>query len=402
MVHKVKIRYQSDKQCPVCLSLETEVFFEAQQIPMRPDLLWKEREDAQSVPKGDFQLAFCERCGHIFNMAYNPDLVKYNRWYENSLHFSSRYQGYTRLMADRLMESYDLNRRDIVEIGGDSVNFLDLLCELGDNRGIGFDPGYPDDPGISAGRQRVTFVQGISSEQYTRYQADLICCRQILEQIFKPSDFVNMLRRAIGDKRETVGFFEVPNGLSVLRADSIWRTRYERYSYFSPTSLTFLFTNNGFQVIDHREEQEGSILTVDIRPCYETSSEGQLPEGPVLDALKQDVAEFNQFAANKINFWQDKLKEFKAAGKKVILWGAGVKGVNFLNMLKLGDEIQHVVDSDWRKRDLYVAGTGHRIVSPGLLRSLHPDTIIIVNPRYETDIRQHVSAMDMTAEVLIA
>ncbi len=402
MVHKVKIRSQSDSQCPVCLSLETEVFFEALQVPMRPDLLWQEREDALSAPKGDIQLAFCEVCGHVFNMAYNPDLVKYNQWYENSLHFSSRFQGYTRSVADRLMESYDLNRKDIVEIGFGQGNFLELLCELGDNRGIGFDPGYPDDPSMAAGRQRVTFVQGIPAEQYTRYQADLICCRKMLEQIFKPREFVSMLRRSIGDKRETLGFFEVPNGLSMLRSSSIWQARYGRYSYFSSSSLIFLFSNSGFEVLDQREELDGNILTIDIRPRDDTSSEARQPEGGTLAALKQDVTTFNKLFEEKTTFWRSKLVESKSAGKKIVLWGAGVKGINFLNMFKLGDEIQHVVDNDWRKRDLYVAGTGHRIVSPGLLRGLHPDIVIIVNPRYESEIRQQISAMDMNPEVLIA
>lgn len=402
MVHKIKIRSQSDRQCPVCESHQTETFFEALQLPVHVNVLWTEREDAQSVPKGDIKLAFCEQCGHVFNMAFNPDLVKYNEWYENSLHFSSRFQSYARSIADRLIESYDVTRKDIIEIGSGHGDFLELLCELGENRGIGFDPGYPDDPSNTSQRQHVTFVQDIYSEQYARYQADLICCRQTLEHIFKPREFVNMLRRAIGDRRETIGFFEVPNVLFMLRGLSIWDAIYEHYSYFSPTSLTYLFANNGFNVLDQRDAFEGQYLTADVQPSYESSEEIKLPVSANLEALASDVVNFKQNYEEKTAFWQAKLAEIKSDGKKAVIWGAGSKGITFLNALKVGDEIGQVVDINPRKRDMFTAGSGHRIVSPGVLRSVKPDAIIVMNPIYESEIRQQVGAMDLSPEYLFA
>lgn len=402
MVHKVKIRAQGDKQCPVCGSRKTEIFFEALQLPVHVNVLWPEREDAQSVPKGDIKLAFCEQCGHIFNSAYNPDLIKYNDWYESSLHISSRYQSYSRPIADRLIESYAINNKDIINIGEGRVDFLELLCELGENRGIGFDPGYPDDPGNASTRQYVTFVQESNPDQYSRHLADLITCRKTLECIFKPREFVNMLRRAIGDRRETIGFIEVPSVLPILENIEIWEMNYEQYSYFSPSSLKYLFANHGFTILDQRDADGGKYLTIDVSPSIGTSEETFLSDQAELKALITEVHNFQKKVEEKIAFWRAKLEEIKSTGKSAALWNVDPKGTVFLNVLKAGDEIHQVIDIDPAKQDMFIAGSGHRVVLPTMLRNIRPDVIILMNSPYESDFRQLVSAMDLAPEYLLS
>lgn len=400
MVHKVKIRTQSDRNCPVCENSRVEIFYEVNQMPVHPGLLWPDREDALSVPKGDLRMAFCPVCGHIFNAAYNPDLIRYNDWYENSLHFSSRFQSYARANADRLIERYDLRKKDLIELGSGRSDFLELLCELGENRGIGFDPGYTDDPGIAPARQRVTFVQNITSDQYTRYQADLICCRGLLERLSRPREFVGALRRDIGDRRETIGFIEASNCIHWLENCLVWDLAYEDFSCFTPVSMDYLFTNNGFDIIERGSARDGEILTLEVRPRVEERPGVVEPDPGSLETLRSSVLAFKAHSEEISRYWKTRLEEWKASEKKAVLWGTGPRQNTFLNALKIEDTFLHVVDLDPRNRGLHVAGSGHRVVSPAALRSLRPDAVIIMDEEYESEVRQLIAAMDLAPEFL--
>lgn len=401
MVHKVKIKTQSEKQCPVCENNQIRIFYEVLQIPVEVNLLWPEREDALSVPKGDIRLAFCQECGHIFNTTFNTDLVKYNDWYENSLHFSSRFQSYSRPVVDRLIQRYDLKKKDVIDIGSGKTEFLELVCELGENRGIGIYPGYLDNLNQSMTQQRVMFLQNISTDQLARYQADLISCRGILERIYRPREFVGAMRRDIGDKRDAIGFIEVPNGLKRLRNRAIWEVNYQDYSYFTPRSLVTLLSNSGFDIIEQGIAKEGLLLTADIRPCVGTRGEVHKQVVDDMSAIQQEIDAFHQYFVDQTQYWKTKLEEWTAAGKKVVLWGVGQREMNFINTLKIDESILHVVDVDLHNRGLHLPGSGHRVISPAALRNLHPDIIMLVGALFESDIHQLVNAMDLNPEFVV-
>ncbi|GAF94206.1 unnamed protein product, partial [marine sediment metagenome] len=80
-------------------------------------------------------------------------------------------------MASRLIKRYNLYEKDIIEIGCGKGDFLLLLCELGNNRGFGFDPSYENERSNSEVAGQITFIRDFYSERYASYQADLIYCR---------------------------------------------------------------------------------------------------------------------------------------------------------------------------------------------------------------------------------
>lgn len=398
VIHRVIVKPTLQSQCPICKNSNVEAFFEISHVPVHCNLMWPKRDDALSAPRGEIKLGFCHQCGHIFNMTFSSDLMHYSKWYENSLHFSSRFQTYARTMAERLIDRYDLHNKEIIEIGSGKGEFLELLCELGNNRGIGFDPGYVETGDIPA-TQRVIFIQDYYSEQYARYQADLICCRQTLEHLYRPAEFAMMLRRSIGD-RKTIAFFEVPNVLFMLRALSVWDVIYEHYSYFSSGSLAYLFTTNGFRVLSVEDSYEGQYLIMEVEPGSENLS-SRVPEPHELSQLYQDVQAFQKHFQNKVTYWQQHLGHLKAEGRRIVIWGAGSKGVTFLNALGIKGEIEYVVDINPRKTGMYIAGSGQRIVDPSFLKMYRPDAILIMNPIYESEIREQARALDLEAEYLL-
>ena len=129
-----------------------------------------------------FELALCSECGLITNVAFDARLTDYSTDYESTQQFSPTFRSFNHELARNLIDRYDVRGKTIIEIGCGQGEFLSLLCELGDNRRIGFDPAY-------AGRtsrgdsERLTFVQDFYSEKYAAYCADLYCCKMMLEHI---------------------------------------------------------------------------------------------------------------------------------------------------------------------------------------------------------------------------
>ncbi len=383
--------------CPVCRGADSVHLVEMKQVPAHCNLLWPTREGATAAPRGDIRLAFCPDCGHVFNETFDPALMEYTQDYENSLHFSPRFQQYATALAAGLVERHDLHDKDIVGVGAGRGDFLQMLCEMGGNRGVGFDPSYDGKDNES---ESVAFVQDFYSEKYTHYKADFISCRHVLEHIETPVEFVEIVRRAVNGRHETVVFFEVPNVLFTLRDLGIWDIIYEHCSYYSPHSLSRLFRQNGFRILNVQSAFNGQFLTIE---AVLQNGEPDLwtADGADKQQMGQDAATFAQDYREKAAGWQQRLAKMADAGQHAVVWGAGSKGVTFMNILKT-PAIEYVVDINPRKKGMHVAGTGQEIVPPDFLKEYQPDAVIIMNANYKDEIAQTLRDLDVNAEILLA
>ena len=383
-------------RCPVCYTTDITMFVEILQVPVHCNVLWSTKNEAIRAPKGDMQLGFCENCGHIFNLAFNPQLMEYTQAYENSLHFSPRFQSYVLSLARHLIERYSLHDKDIIEIGCGKGEFLTLLCKLGDNRGVGFDPSYVPEQNDT---QQLIFVQDFYSERYAHHKADLICCRHVLEHIQYPRDFMNNVHRAIEHRQETGLFFEVPNVMYTLRDLGIWDLIYEHCSYFSASSLSHLFTICDFNVCDLAEAYEGQFLGINALSVKNIAgATGDFKTHP--DDMTSFVTTFADKYQSKVKEWRRNLNQITEAKQRALVWGGGSKGVTFLNTLRTQDKIAYVVDINPRKQGMYVAGTGQKIIPPEFLQAYQPDIVIVMNPIYKDEIRQFTERLGLTPEFM--
>jgi len=370
--------------CPVCHCSNMEIFFTMPDVPVFCNLLWQEQQAARNCPKGDIQLAFCPQCGFITNAAFDPTRLEYTQDYENSLHCSPRFQDYARSLAMRLVKRHDLRDRDIIEIGCGKGDFLFMLCELGHNRGIGFDSSYV--PQSHHTQAQVKFIQDSYSERYADYQADFICCRHVLEHVQNPEDLLKPLRTAIGDRLNTSVFFEVPNALHTFRRLAIWDIIYEHCSYFTPVSLARTFAACGFRADELTEEFDGQFLGLAATPVSQP-----------IDVAKKLLREVEQLANNldafttdfdrKIETWKSELKQMQRQGQRAVVWGTGSKGVTFLNLLGLHELVEYAIDINPRKQGMYVPGTGQQIVPPEFLQNYQPEVVLVMNPIYQSEIQ---------------
>ncbi|MHC4165055.1 MAG: methyltransferase domain-containing protein, partial [Planctomycetota bacterium] len=185
--------------CQACGDAAPTPVFELGGVPANSCLLMASRDEAVSFPTGDILLGFCPACGFVGNLAFDPALTEYSDRYEETQAFSATFSTYNTALARELVERHDLRAKRVVEIGCGKGEFLTLLCTLGDNEGIGFDPAFRPDRDPSPAGARMRFVTENFSEHHGGLDADLYCCKMTLEHIPGVGRFLHMLRKAIGD-----------------------------------------------------------------------------------------------------------------------------------------------------------------------------------------------------------
>lgn len=387
-----------DRLCDNCQSYGMTTFYDVADVPIQSNLLLANQTDALAHPRGNLQLGFCSACGFIANLQYDAAWLEYTSDYEDSQGFSARFQDFIQRLADRLIRRYELRQKDILEIGCGRGDFLALLCERGNNRGIGIDPSYNRERARHDDVSNVRFIKDYFSATYTHLPADFICCRHTLEHLPHTAAFMHMLREAIGDRSEVVVFFEVPDTGRILQECAFWDIYYEHCSYFSPTSLIYLFQACGFEVLDFNKDFDNQYLLIEARPA--AAPNPALPHPDEVHVLAQDIASFQRRYQDHIRHWHQRLQQFRSETKRIAIWGAGSKAVGYLTALRLGDTIDDVVDINPYKQDMYLPGSGHRIVAPAMLQDDPPDVVIVMNPIYRDEIRQHLQQLGIDAQCI--
>ena len=384
---------------PICPDAELLPVIEMKQVPVHCNVLWPSLQEALDAPRGDIRLVYSPACGHIFNMDFDGKLMEYTQEYENSLHFSSRFQEFATALAKGLVERHNLYNKDIVEIGAGKGDFLIMMAEMGNNRGWGFDPSYVPDEAYS--HENVKFVLDFYSEKYTEYEADIITCRHVLEHIEDPEWFIDNVKKAVNGRMDTIVFFEMPNALFTIQQLGIWDIIYEHCSYFTPYSLAYLFRQQGFEVLNVDEVFGKQFVTIEAKLATENSPAAP-DETAVLAQLTEDVRAFADNYQQKVDHWAAVMNKVKQNNQKAVIWGTGSKGVTFLNVLDPDRLIEYAVDINPRKQGKFVGGTGQEIISPDFLRDYQPDVVIIMNANYKDEISNTVKELGVDAEILIA
>jgi len=390
--------HEEKATCKSCASTNLAVFYRLNNVPVNSCLLFDNRQDAQNYPRGEIALGFCGQCGFIGNLRFNSQLARYTEGYEEQQSFSPRFNAFARDLATRLIERHDLRNKTVVEVGCGKGDFLLLLCDLGNNRGIGIDPTYvPGRNNVSA-TERVTFIRDFYSERYAQYTGDMVCCRHTLEHISDTAAFMQTVRTALGDKAGTIVFFELPDVERVLRECAFWDIYYEHCSYFSLGSLARLFRRCGFEVTDLAKEYDGQYLLIEARPA--NGNHGlPLKEEETVEDLSKAVAQFRNSYEETVRHWKRKIEKIRESGQRGVIWGSSSKCVAFLNTIGIRDEIEFVVDINPHRQGKYLPGSGKLIVAPNFLKEYRPDVVIAMNPIYLDEIRSDLNNLGLHPEL---
>jgi hypothetical protein len=147
------------------------------------------------------------------------------------------------------------------------------------------------------------------------------------------------------------------------------------------------------------ETFEGQCLCIEAKP--DNSGEGQ-GVGIKSDAEPQvyDIGHFADLYQAGIESWQHRLKQMDRDGKIAAVWGAGSKGVMFLNMPEARDRIKYALDINPHKHGKYIPGSGQQIMPPAWLKTNKVDAVIVMNPIYAKEIEGILDHLGVQIEVL--
>jgi len=386
--------------CPCCGLGGVRVFYRADAIPVNSTLQLSTAEEAVSLARGEMALGFCGKCGFICNTAFDYDLIEYSSRCEETQGFSPSFSKWQQELASRMVDRYELHDKTIVEIGCGKGEFLTALCEIGDNRGIGFDPAYIPERNTSPASDRIDFIREFYTSKNAPDHGDFIVCKMTLEHIEQVREFTGMVRRSIGDRMDTIVFFQVPDLGRILDEMAFWDIYYEHCSYFGSGSLEGLFRRSGFDVMDIDTDFGGQYLMLQARPAdMHGCRQEYIDDG--LEGLADKVERFRKKAPGLLQSWRGRLREWKGEGRRVVVWGSGSKGVSFLTSLGVDEEIDCVVDINPNRSGHFMAGSGHEIVTPERLRRRPPDTVILMNPLYRAEVQLQLDGLELNdVEVL--
>ncbi|MDQ7026701.1 MAG: class I SAM-dependent methyltransferase [Anaerolineae bacterium] len=387
------------KNCPACTSSDLHAFYTVRDVPIQQNTPKVTRQDAYQTPRGDVVLAWCGQCGFVTNIAFDETLDIYTTDYNNVQGYSPTFQAYVDSIADMLINRYDLHDKHIIEIGHGKGDFLRQLCEQGHNTGTGYDPSHIGE--LTALGGRIRFVQDFYTDKYASDTADCFVARHLIEHVSNLDELVGGMRKAIGDNTDAIVFFETPDVRWILENATFWDIFYEHCSLFSPTSIARLFARHGFDVLRVTSAFEGQYMWLEAKPA--AAEEGSIPDDlnsshEIERLVKQFVANYEQKYAKIKGYIQNAGQETR----KAAIWGAGAKGVTFLNTLKPPlDEIPVVVDINPNKQHRYIPGSGQYIIAPEELPNYQPDPIFIMNPNYKDEIKQTISRLGLDVTTII-
>ena len=301
-------------------------------------------------------------------------------------------------LVDRLIDTYGVRGRAVVDIGCGRGDLLALLCERGGNRGFGFDPSYAGAPAGGDDRKFTISREYFDASHAAALQPSLVCCRHVLEHVEDPVAFLSQLRQMLAAAGNCVLYLEVPNGEHLLTAGGLWDYLYEHVSHFSMRSLHAAFEAAGFEVLRMTADFGGQFLCADVRPSA-VARAAVATNAPAVDFATASAA-----LQSKLTRWRRWANEARARGQPVSLWGAGSKGVMFLNLLDLiaPRPVDWIIDQNPGKHGRFVSGTGQRIDGPAQLADSGVRQIVLMNEIYQHEVRAQLAQQGLQIELLIA
>jgi SAM-dependent methyltransferase len=316
--------------------------------------------------------------------------------YEETQGFSPTFRAFHEKLADDLIQRFDLNDKRILEIGCGKGEFLELLCHDGRNFGVGFDPAFREDRHPDPSNSNLRFVTEFYRDGLDVSEFDFICCKMTLEHIPNVREFLASIVCGLNQGRAQL-FFQVPEMQRILKDTAFWDIYYEHCSYFSVASLTSVFQKVGLVVEEVWTDYDNQYLMISAlwngEPHY-TGSEVQVP-----DELNGLVGRFMKSQEDFRETWKSYFENLKREGKSNVIWGGGSKTVAFVSFLGIEELVDGIVDINPYKQGTFIAGSGHKILSPLELQSIQPDVVVILNPIYLEEIKDLLTYYNLNPEL---
>lgn len=333
------------------------VLYRQHDFPIFQNRMYSTVAEAIACPRGDIELVEDDVSGLVHNAAFRPELMTYDRDYQNEQGTSPAFRAHLEVVADVVV--HRLGRERIVEVGCGKGLFVQLLADRGVDV-TGFDPAYEgNDPRIVA---RV-----FSPEE--RMHAHGLVLRHVLEHIRDPVAFLQQLRDANGGGG--LLYVEVPCLDWILAHRAWFDVFYEHVNYFRLADFARMFGT----VVQAERLFGGQYLGVVVD----------------LATLRTPRLDANGRVSFPADFDRAVRSTTTTTGERVAVWGGASKGVIFsLLRQRAGHPVDVVIDINPAKQGRYLPATGLRVQTPTEALASLPDgsTIHVMNSMYFDEIKK--------------
>jgi len=359
--------------CPLCNHKDYSLIYNIDEMPIFQNKVYASVNLAKKAKTHNLSLVHCNNCNFIFNKKFVSDIMEYDETYQNEQSHSIFFKNYLNSIIDIFHEKFNLNTK-IIEIGSGKGYFLNLLEEHGFNNVFGFDPAY------EGNKKNIT--KDYFSSKYKDINADLIILRHTLEHVINPFNFLQDIAKANNYNGKI--FIEVPCFEWIKSKEAFWDVFYEHCNYFTKDTLSSMF-----------EQSEVGVL-FNSQYIYVLAD---------LKDLKSSVIKSNKLVRK--NIFENSLTKYLKfiQNNKCCIWGAGAKGVTFLNVLdpemKL---IQYVVDINPKKQNQYIGKSTHEVIDISILKKYienkEIDSVVIMNNNYREEILEELKIYNINYLIL--
>ncbi len=216
-------------------------------------------------------------------------------------------------------------------------------------------------------------------------KADLLLGNNVLAHVPDLNDFVAGMKVLLADQGTLT--MEFPHLYRLMEQNQFDTIYHEHFSYFSLLTVEKVFAAHGLELFDVEElPTHGGSLRIFGRHDHDTTRPvsrrlsdlraRELSEG--FGTLDRYTSFTQQVMATKRDILRF-LIEAKAAGKKIVGYGAPGKGNTLLNYCGIRtDFLDFTVDRNPYKQGKYTPGTHIPILAPEAIRDARPDYVFIL------------------------
>ena len=391
---------EPSRACPGCGGRDATRFYYLADQPVHVGVTYPTADDARHAPLAEIDLWYCRGCGLGYNTAFDPAKLNYAPGYDASLTASAQFMRFLDAIIDRLIQRYELPGKTVLEVGCGIGHFLRRICERAGCHGIGVDPALPAEGSEQVGEHTITWVRSAFGPEHAGLPCDLLCGLDMFEHLPEPLIFLRSIREVLPRAGGTPVYFESPNRDLVFDAEAGWGVYYEQCVHYDLPSIRGLFERSGFTVTHAGPcELNAQCLSVDAvaRPAGEPPSDDT---SHLTDALPANLAEYAQIQGQRIEDWRQRLAGWADAGREVVLWGSGGKGINFLNTVTGAETIRRVVDINPARQGRYLPRAAQQIVPPGALTENRPAVVLVSNRLWHDEIASTIKELGLDGELI--
>lgn len=382
----------SKKLCPLCGSSNQRSIFSVNNTPQNCVTLFKNRISALNAMRGNIDLCYCEECSYIHNVEFIYSAELYEEEYESTQIHSGVFSAFSSELANYIIEKYKIRNKVVLEVGCGKGEFLRTICDMGNNIGIGIDPVLQ--PG-KIPEDNIEYFSSNFNESHITLSVDIIIHKMTLEHIENVKDHFLLINKTLINNPNAILFLMIPNAITLFSKKRFWDIYYEHKSYFTEKSLVRLMNLFGINVLESNEKYDDQYLVlVGAKEVTELGMNNDTLE------FEEIISDFEKSCDFIIEQWKNKIEDWNAEEKTIVLWGGGSKAVSFLNTLGIRNAIDFVVDINPLKKNTFVPGSAQKVISPEGLKEINPDIVLLMNDIYEEEVSKILEGLEINVTPL--